>query len=368
MNGLTAFPEVLGLVLSLSSCVQYTSAAAIAIASTESNRVPHPADITDSHVKPTEVVNLRSTISAASLNWAIIPTINPDHLSWLERDRSSSTASGPSAASATTNVSSKTPTASSEAAVSSDDFITRTIATRWPDSVFDTNLPVPRPLTETPEYVVVTLIKNHIAAEPRTTEAISTSGADVTTIVSFAPGIEVMTTTIIRGPCQWPNPIIFPPRPPWVDKEITEIITWTKTHSSTASGTTATVNLSSSGISSSVANDSKTLDLTVSYRYYPSTVTHSPYVYGVGRTTYTRTYTHTETLMTAITNSNAAISNAIIASTDTPAPTISISISLAFASDKPTPTTFATQVQGKSAGADIAKRTLPLSTLSNDEC
>lgn len=154
MNGLTAFPEVLGLVLSLSSCVQYTSAAAIAIASTESNRVPHPADITDSHVKPTEVVNLRSTISAASLNWAIIPTINPDHLSWLERDRSSSTASGPSAASATTNMSSKTATASSEAAVSSDELITRTIATRWPDSLFDTNLPVPRPLTETPEYVV----------------------------------------------------------------------------------------------------------------------------------------------------------------------------------------------------------------------
>lgn len=173
-----------------------------------------------------------------------------------------------------------------------------------------------------------------------------------------------MTTTIIREPYQWPNPAIFPPRPPWVDKEITEIITWTKTHSSTAGATTATVNLSSSGISSSVVKESKTLDLTVSYRYYPSTVTHSPYVYGVGRTTYTRTYTHTETLsiaasktsnandapfvnietVTAITNSNAAISNAIIAATNTLTPTISISPSLASVSDIPTPTTFATQI------------------------
>jgi len=288
-------------------------------------------------------------------------------LAWLERERSSSTASGQSAASAasaTTNVSSETPTASSEAEGSSDDLITRTIATRWPDFLFDTTLPVPLPLTETPEYVVVTLTKHHIAAEPRTTEAISTSGAGITTIASFAPGIEVMTTTIIREPYSWPNPIIFPPRPPWVDKEITEIITWTKTHSSTAGATTATVNISSSGIPSNTAKESKTLDLTVSYRYYPSTVTHSPYVYGVGRTTYTRTYTHTETLsiaasktsnandapfvnietVTAITNYNAAISDAIIPATNTPTPAISISISLASASDKPTPTTFATQI------------------------
>ena len=97
MNGLTAFPKVLGLVLLLSSCVQYTSAAAIAIASTESSRLVHPADITDSHVKPTEVVDLRSMISAASLDWPIIPTMNPDLVSWLERERSSSTASGQSA-------------------------------------------------------------------------------------------------------------------------------------------------------------------------------------------------------------------------------------------------------------------------------
>lgn len=155
MNDLTAFPKAPGLVLLLSSCVQYTSAAAIAIASTESSRLVHSADITDSHVKPTEVVNLRSTISAASLNWAIISTINLDHLSWLERDRSSSTTSGQSAVSATTDMSSRTDssrttTASSEAAASSDDLITRTIATRWSDSLFDTNLPVPRPLTETP--------------------------------------------------------------------------------------------------------------------------------------------------------------------------------------------------------------------------
>lgn len=200
MNDLTAFPKALGLVLLLSSCVQYTSAAAIAIASTESSRLVHPADITDSHVKPTEVVDLRSMISAASLDWPIIPTMNPDLVSWLERERSSSTASGQRAASATTDMPSKTATASSEAAVSSDDLITRTIATRWPDSLFDTNLPGPRPLTEAPEYVVVTLTKNHIAAEPRTTEAISTSGAGITTIAFFAPGIEVMTTTIIREP------------------------------------------------------------------------------------------------------------------------------------------------------------------------
>lgn len=133
MNDLTAFPKALGLVILLSSCVQYTSAAAIAIASTESSRLVHPADITDSHVKPTEVVDLRSMTSAAPLDWPIIPTMNPDLVSWLERERSSSTASGQnaaSAASATTNVSSKTPTASSEAAGSSDDLITRTIATR----------------------------------------------------------------------------------------------------------------------------------------------------------------------------------------------------------------------------------------------
>lgn len=68
MNDLTAFPKALGLVLLLSSCVQYISAAAIAIASTESSRLVHPADITDSHVKPTEVVDLRSMISAASLD------------------------------------------------------------------------------------------------------------------------------------------------------------------------------------------------------------------------------------------------------------------------------------------------------------
>lgn len=83
MNDLTAFPKALGLVLLLSSCVQYTSAAAIAIASTESRRLVHLADITDSHVKPTEVVDLRSMISAASLDWPIIPTMDPDLVSWL---------------------------------------------------------------------------------------------------------------------------------------------------------------------------------------------------------------------------------------------------------------------------------------------
>ena len=173
-----------------------------------------------------------------------------------------------------------------------------------------------------------------------------------------------MTTTIIREPYQWPNPAIFPPRPPWVDKEITEIITWTKTHSSTAGATIATTNLSSSVISSNTAKESTTLDLTVSYRYYPSTVTHSPYVYGVGRTTYTRTYTHTETLsiaasktsnanddsfsnietVTAITNYNAAISDAIIASTNTLTLTPAISISISLASVSAKPTTFATQI------------------------
>ena len=130
MNDLTAFPKALDLVLLLSSCVQYTSAAAIAIASTESSRLVHPADITDSHVKPTEVVDLRSMISAASLDWPIIPTMNPNLVSWLKRERSSSTSSGQSTASATTDMSSKTPTASSEDAVSSDDLVTRTIATR----------------------------------------------------------------------------------------------------------------------------------------------------------------------------------------------------------------------------------------------
>ena len=198
-------------------------------------------------------------------------------------------------------MSSKTPTASSETVVSSDYLVTRTIATRWPDSLFDTNLPVPRPLTETPEYVVVTLTKNHITADSRTMQAVSTSGAGVTTITSFAPGIEVMTTTVIKKPHYLPNPLPWLPVPTWMTKEKPryKTITWTKTHSSTASRTTATANLSGTVVSSSTAKYSKTLGPTASYRNTTKTVTVRDYILSLGRTTWTQTFTSVETLSIA---------------------------------------------------------------------